>query len=151
MTRLDVGESMSGDDCLGGNSANGEHGQSAVEKFGIALLLEGGGVLGCKLSPAKVTRLALSLHGGNNGGGSDDEVEKTDPENELEHGTRSEESIVGSNGARDGLEGVQISRDADKVGGNKTNDGQHGSASVTELGLTEEGEEWLVGLSKLQL
>lgn len=103
-TRLQVGESVSGDDCLGGNAANGEHGQSAVEKFGIPLLLEGGGVLGHRHSPAKVTSIALSIHGGNNGGGSDDEVEKTDPENELEHGARSEEGIVGSNGAGDGLE-----------------------------------------------
>lgn len=58
---------------------------------------------------------------------------------------------MGINGVGDGLEGVQVSRDADKVGGDETNDSQHGSASVTELGLTEEGEEWLVGLSKLQL
>ena len=43
-------------------------------------------------------------------------------------------------------EGVGIARDSDKVGNNETGNGKHGSTSVSDLGLSEEGDKRLVCL-----
>jgi hypothetical protein len=50
----------------------------------------------------------------------------------------------------DGLEAVCITGDTDKVGSDKPNNGKHGSTTVTDLGLTEEGDEWTVGFGKTE-
>lgn len=50
----------------------------------------------------------------------------------------------------DGLEAVCITGDTYKVGSDKSNNGKHGSTTVTDLGLTEEGDEWTVGFGKTE-
>ena len=47
---LDVGEAVSGDDGLGGDAADGDHGKAAVEELGHLLLLQTSIVLGGELS-----------------------------------------------------------------------------------------------------
>lgn len=46
---LDVGEAVSSDDGLGGDTADGDHRKAAVEELGNLLLLETSIVLGGKL------------------------------------------------------------------------------------------------------
>lgn len=50
----------------------------------------------------------------------------------------------------DGLEAVGITGDTDEVGGDESDDGKHGRAAVTELGLTEEGDEGAVGFGEAE-
>mmetsp|Transcript_30656 Transcript_30656/g.89542 ORF Transcript_30656/g.89542 Transcript_30656/m.89542 type:complete len:210 (-) Transcript_30656:10-639(-) len=148
---LDVGEAVSGDDGLGGDTTDSDHGQTAVEELGNLLLLHTGIVLGGKLgAEGEVTGFALSLEGGNNGGGGNKDVDEANPEEELVHGARLEEGVVGIDGPGDGLEGVHVAGDADEVGGDEAHDGEHGGAAVLELGLTEPGEERLVGLGQVE-
>ena len=52
---LDVGEAVSGDDGLGGDTADGDHGKTAVEELSGLLLVHASLVLGGELSsPGKV-------------------------------------------------------------------------------------------------
>ena len=101
--------------------------------------------------PPLTSSLTFSIHGSNSSRSSDDQIEKTDPQKKLVHGSIVQKSIVGINGLGDALEGVHFSWDADEVGGDETNDGDHGSTSMTEFTLTEPWHEWLVGLGKVQL
>ena len=96
------------------------------------------------------TGLTLSLVGGNDGGGSNQKVDEANPEEELVHGAGLEEGVVGIDGLGDGLERVHLSGDADEVGGDEAHDGEHGGAAVLDLGLTEPGEEGLVGLGQVE-
>lgn len=50
----------------------------------------------------------------------------------------------------DGLETVGVSGDADKVGGDESDHGEHGGAAVTELGFAEEGDEGAVGFGEAE-
>jgi len=97
------------------------------------------------------TGFTFSVHGGNSGRGGDDQIEKTNPQKKLVHGSIVQKSIVGINSLGDALERVHFTWDAEEVCGNETNDGNHGSASVTKFGLAEPWKEWSVGLGKVQL
>lgn len=61
-----------------------------------------------------------------------------------------QQNVVSIDCLGDGLEAVGISRDANKVGGDEANDGKHGSAAVTDFGLTEEGYEGGVGFGEAE-
>mmetsp|Transcript_32179 Transcript_32179/g.78187 ORF Transcript_32179/g.78187 Transcript_32179/m.78187 type:complete len:191 (-) Transcript_32179:368-940(-) len=148
---LEVWESVSADDRLGGNSSDGAHGQASVHEFGLLLLLHGSRVRWGEKSLSVVTSFTFSVHGGNSGRGGDDHIEKTDPQKKLVHGSTVQKSIVGINSLGDALERVHFSWDAEEVRGNETDDGNHGSASVTKFTLTEPWKEGRVGLGKLQL
>lgn len=50
----------------------------------------------------------------------------------------------------DGLETVGVSGDADKVGSDESDHGEHGGAAVTELGFAEEGDEGAVGFGEAE-
>mmetsp|Transcript_19767 Transcript_19767/g.54975 ORF Transcript_19767/g.54975 Transcript_19767/m.54975 type:complete len:227 (-) Transcript_19767:34-714(-) len=147
---LEVWESVSSCDGLRGDTSNSNHGQSSIHELCLTLLGESLVGLWHGHVPSEVTWLTVSLGGGSSGWGGDDEVEETNPEGELVHWSGLEESIVGIDGLWDGLEGVHLAWDADEVGGDETNDGQHGGTSVTQLALTEPWEEWLVSLGELQ-
>jgi hypothetical protein len=99
----------------------------------------------------RTTGFTLSLHGSSGGRASEEEVEKTNPQKKLVHGSSLQKGIVGIDGLGDGLEGVHITRDANEVGGDETNDSQHSSASMADFSLLEPGKERFVGLRKLQL
>jgi hypothetical protein len=51
----------------------------------------------------------------------------------------------------DALKGVHLSWEADNVSNNVANDSQHGSTSVTQLGLTEKWDKRRVGFREAQL
>jgi hypothetical protein len=53
-TTLNVGETMSSDDALRGNTADGDHGKSSIEQFRIDLGLVLFRITGLELMPAKV-------------------------------------------------------------------------------------------------
>lgn len=95
------------------------------------------------------TGFALSLVHGCNGGGSNNNVEKSNPSKDLNHGLG--ECIVGSGDLGDGAEGVVLARNSDKVSHHVSDESQHCRAAVTELGFTEISHEWLVSLGKIQL
>lgn len=61
-----------------------------------------------------------------------------------------QKSIVSIDRLGDGLEAVGITGDTDEVGGDESDDGKHGSTAVTELGLTEEGDEGAVGFGEAE-
>ena len=61
-----------------------------------------------------------------------------------------QKGVVCINGQGDGVEAVGITGETDKVGGDETYNGKHGSAAVTEFGLTEEGDEGTVGFGKAE-
>ena len=150
VVRLDVWESVSADNTLCGNSSNGAHGKTSIQKLGILLLLHGSGVTGSKGVPCIVTGFTFSIHHGDTGGSGHNEFPKSNPHQKLSHGS-GQESVVGIDGLGDGLEGVLFSGDADKVGGDETNDGQHGGTSVTDLGLTEPWDKRRVGIAQSEL
>lgn len=99
----------------------------------------------------RTSSFTLSLASSNGSRSSDDHVPQTNEQQKLVHRSGLEKSIVGINGLWDGLEGVHVSRDTNKVGGNESNDGQHGGTAVTDFALTEPWHEWFVSLGKLQL
>jgi hypothetical protein len=148
--RLDVGKAVSGNDTLSSNTSDGNHGQSSVEQFGILLLLHLGVILGSHQGPAKVTGSAFALGRGHGGGCRNDEIPESNPQEQLVHGTGLEESVVCVNGLGNGGEGVGFPGDADKVGGDKADDGEHGGTSVAEFTLAEPGQEWFVRFRQLE-
>lgn len=83
--------------------------------------------------------------------GSDDQVEKSNEQKKLVHRTTLQQGIVSINGLGDCLKGVHFTRDANKVSGDETNNGKHGSASMADFRFTEPRHERLIGLRKLQL
>ena len=50
----------------------------------------------------------------------------------------------------DGFEGVFGTGNTNKVGSDESYDGKHGGTAVTDLGLTEEGYEWLVSCGEAE-
>ena len=134
---------MSTQNSLGCNSSNGAHGQPSIQKLALLLLIQLGLVLGRKGSPAKVSRIALSLHGGLDGGVGDDNVPETDPKEELVHGSL-EEDVVRVHRLGHGFEAVRSSGETHKVGGDVAHDGQHGGAAMADFGLAEKGDEGFV-------
>ena len=148
---LDVWESVSGNNGLGGNSSDGTHGKTSVQKFAVLLLLQSIGITGCECVPCKVTGFTFSLHGGDRGGGRDDQIPKSNPKKQLAHGSGFQESIMGIHGLGDGLEGVHLTGDTDEIGGDETNHSQHGGTSVTDFALTEPWHEGFVCLTQLKL
>jgi hypothetical protein len=58
---------------------------------------------------------------------------------------------VSIDGSGDGSERIHVSRNANQVGNNVPNDGQHGSAAVAEFGFAEEWDERRVSFGKFQL
>jgi hypothetical protein len=141
---------VSSDNRLGGNSTDGKHSKTSVKKLRVSLLLHFGGILGSHHGPSKVTGFSVSILGGNNSGSSDNKVEKSNKEKKLEHGSISQESIVGINSLGDGFERIHFSWKSDKVGGNESNNRQHGGSSVTKFGLAEERKERFISLSELE-
>lgn len=126
---------MSTEDTLGGDTANSHHSKPSVQQFAHLTSFAAG--LGIK---AEITGLPLSLHGSLHGGDAYNQVPKTDPEEELVHGSL-EESVVGVDDLGNGLEAVRLAGDADEFGDDESHDGKHGGAAVTDLGLAEEGQE----------
>ena len=61
-----------------------------------------------------------------------------------------QQNVVCVDSLGDGFEGVGFSGDADKVGDDEAYDGKHGGTAVTDLGLAEEGDEWLVGFGEAE-
>ena len=78
---------MFSEDRLSSNSTNSAHGKTSVKELRNLLLLHLGGVLGGESVQSEVTGLTLSVHGGKDGGVSDDNIKKSDPEKKLEHGS----------------------------------------------------------------
>ena len=99
----------------------------------------------------RTTWFTFSLGGGNGSWSGNDHIKETNEQQELVHRSSLEESIVGINGLWDGLEGVHVSWDTDKVGGDESHHGKHGGTSVTDFAFTEPWHEWFVCLGKLQL
>jgi len=141
---------MSTEDSLGGNSTNSTHGQASIQQFTKLLLLH---LLSIRIilwsGKAKVTRLSLTSHRGLNCRNGNNGIEQTNPQEKLVHGSL-QQNVVSIDCLGDGLEAVGISRDANKVGGDEANDGKHGSAAVTDFGLTEEGYEGGVGFGEAE-
>ena len=136
---LYIWESMSRDNSLSSNTTNSTHGQSSMQKLLHLHILHGLRILGTLVSKSKVTSLSLTLHCGLDGGDGDDGIEQSNEKEELVHGSL-QKDVVRIDSLGDGLEAVGISGDADKVGGDETDDGEHGGTAVTELGFTEEGD-----------
>lgn len=61
-----------------------------------------------------------------------------------------QQNVVSIDCLGDGLEAVGISRDANKVSGDEANDGKHGSAAMTDFGLTEERYERRVSFGEAE-
>lgn len=140
---------MSSNNSLSSNTSNSTHGQSSIQKLLHLHILHGGRILGSLVSESKVTGISLSLHCGLDGGNGNNSIEQTNEQKELVHGSL-QKHVVGINSLGDGLEAVGISGDTDKVGGDESDDGEHGGTAVTELGLTEEGDEGAVGFGKAE-
>ena len=79
----------------------------------------------------RTTRSTFTLHGGNNGGSRNNQFPKTNPHEQLHQGSVFNHGVVGIGSLGDGAEGVHVSRKTDKVGGDETNNSQHGSAAVS--------------------
>lgn len=61
-----------------------------------------------------------------------------------------QEDVVGVDGLGNGVEGVGIAGDADKVRGDESYHGELGGAAVTDFGLAEEGDEGGVGFREVE-
>mmetsp|Transcript_742 Transcript_742/g.991 ORF Transcript_742/g.991 Transcript_742/m.991 type:complete len:224 (-) Transcript_742:18-689(-) len=147
--RLYVWEAVSSDNSLSRNSTNSTHGQSSIQKLLHLHLLHLGSILGSLVSKSKVTGISLSLHCGLDGGNGNNSIEQTNEQKELVHGSL-QKNVVGIDCLGDGLEAVGISGDTDKVGGDESDNGEHGGTAVTELGFTEEGDEGTVGFGEAE-
>ena len=148
---LNIRESVSSDNRLSGNTSDGAHSKTTVQKFRHLLLFEGGLIRGFEGVPSEVTRFTFSLSKSLNGRGGDKEVEKTNPKKKLVHRTSLQESIVGINCLGDGLERVHLTRKTNEVSCDKSHNCKHCSTTMTDLSLTEEGKERRVGLRQFKL
>ena len=120
-----IWESISCDDTLGGNSSNGAHGQSSVQKFGGSLLVESFLVRRSPLRPSEVTGISLAIHGCGTGRCGDDKIEETDPHEKLDHRSLFDQDVVSANGLRDRVEAVHFTGDAKEIGGDESDNSQH--------------------------
>mmetsp|Transcript_30754 Transcript_30754/g.52228 ORF Transcript_30754/g.52228 Transcript_30754/m.52228 type:complete len:219 (-) Transcript_30754:43-699(-) len=146
---LYVWESVSRDNSLSSNSTNSTHGQSSVKNFLHFHILHLGSILRSLVSESEVSGISLSLHCGLDGRDGNNGIEQSDEQKELVHGAL-QKNVVGIDRLGDGLETVGISGDTDKVGGDESDDGEHGGTAVTELGFTEEGYEGAVGFGEAE-
>ena len=135
-----VGEAMSSNGGTGNHTADGDHGKTAVLELGklhLLLLLGVGGVEaeGVEGEVAGTSVVALG-HAGVGGEGHG--LDEGDPEEDLLHGVG--EGIMSVDDLGDGLEAELLAGDADELGDDETDGGEHGGAAVLELGLAEPGE-----------
>ena len=97
------------------------------------------------------TGFPFSLHGGRAGRASDDQIEQADPQQKLDQWSLLDEDVVRCDRLGDALEGVQFTGNADKVGRDEPQHGQHSRTPVTQFRLAEPRQEGLVRFRQFQL
>lgn len=118
-------------------TADGNHGQAAVNQLGVLELVKGGIGLGQvqRVEPELPGPAAAALHHLENGGHANNNLQPTNPQQQLLHGALRNEVVVGwlrQRGAAR-VEGKRV-----KLLDKQAQDGQHGDAAVLDLRLPQE-------------
>jgi len=133
---LDVRESLSSNGGSSNHTSNSNHSKASVLQLSKLILFLHLGVSGHHTEGVEtvVTRCAIVvIHIGQSRECTG--LNKTDPHEELSQAVRA--GIVGLNDRGHSLEGERLTRNANKLGNDKPNGGQHSSPAVLELSFTE--------------
>jgi hypothetical protein len=129
--------SFSGDKLVVDDGANDDHAEASIHEFCILLAVESIGCFGQTQGvETELTRPPRgALHHLNDRGDTSDDLEPTDPQEELDHGALGDAPVVG--GAGEGR-GVSVEGQPVEVLDEEAEDGKHADAAVLDFCLAQE-------------